>query len=118
MRSVPRCALFFPDHFLPVGACGGTLACSTCHVVVDAKSFAKLDPAEEEELDMLDLAFGLTDRSVVALPAECVCVCARARFPPCDRIAHRSRLGCQIVLRKELDGIICQLPEETSDARG
>ncbi len=47
------------------GACGGTLACSTCHVVVDEKSFAKLDPPEEEELDMLDLAFGLTDRYTI-----------------------------------------------------
>ncbi len=59
-------------------------------MVVDAKSFAKLDKPEEEELDMLDLAFGLTDRS---------------------------RLGCQITLTKKLDGIVCQLPEATSDIR-
>ncbi|MBL4692580.1 MAG: ferredoxin family 2Fe-2S iron-sulfur cluster binding protein, partial [Magnetovibrio sp.] len=58
------------------GACEGSLACSTCHVVVAEKWFAKLDEASEEEEDMLDLAFGLT---------------------------HTSRLGCQIKITEELD---------------
>ena len=43
------------------GACGGVVACSTCHVVVHPEFFKKLPKAEEEELDMLDLAFGLTE---------------------------------------------------------
>lgn len=45
------------------GACEGTLACSTCHLVFDPKEYEKLDldPPTEEELDMLDLAYGLTD---------------------------------------------------------
>eukprot|EP00039_Didymoeca_costata_P021522 m.344773 g.344773 ORF g.344773 m.344773 type:complete len:167 (-) comp25090_c0_seq1:19-519(-) len=73
------------------GACGGTLACSTCHLYIDENNFKKLPTPEEEEEDMLDLAFGL---------------------------AENSRLGCQCVLTKELDGITCTLPEETSDARG
>ena len=42
------------------GACEGSLACSTCHVIVDKDWFDKLDEATEEEEDMLDLAFGLT----------------------------------------------------------
>ena len=44
------------------GACDGTLACSTCHLVVDPEWFPKItDPLSEEEEDMLDLAYGLTD---------------------------------------------------------
>ena len=45
------------------GACEGTLACSTCHLIFDPERYEKLglDPPTEEELDMLDLAYGLTD---------------------------------------------------------
>eukprot|EP00803_Ostreobium_quekettii_P001649 evm.model.scf_49.12 EVM.evm.TU.scf_49.12 scf_49:125832-127822(-) len=44
------------------GACEGSLACSTCHVIVEDQSyFDKLEEPEEDEEDMLDLAFGLTD---------------------------------------------------------
>ena len=45
------------------GACEGTLACSTCHLVFDPEQYEKLnlEPPSEEELDMLDLAYGLTD---------------------------------------------------------
>ena len=38
------------------GACEGSMACSTCHVLVAARDFAKLPPASEEEEDLLDLA--------------------------------------------------------------
>lgn len=68
------------------GACGGSMSCSTCHVIVDPAWFAKLAAPEEEEEDMLDLAFGLT---------------------------RTSRLGCQIVITEELDGLIVTLPDET-----
>lgn len=68
------------------GACEGSLACSTCHVVVEDKWFDKLDEATEEEEDMLDLAFGLT---------------------------HTSRLGCQIKMSAELDGLEVTLPAGT-----
>lgn len=68
------------------GACEGSLACSTCHVIVDEKFYNKLDTPSEEEEDMLDLAFGLT---------------------------HTSRLGCQIILTQELDGIRVKLPAAT-----
>ncbi|KAJ1515006.1 hypothetical protein HMI55_004129 [Coelomomyces lativittatus] len=43
------------------GACEGSLACSTCHVVVDPKDYVKLSEPSDEENDMLDLAFGLTE---------------------------------------------------------
>ncbi len=68
------------------GACEGSLACSTCHVVVDKDYYKKLVEASEEEEDMLDLAFGLTPTS---------------------------RLGCQITLTEELDGIVLTVPGET-----
>ena len=68
------------------GACEGSLACSPCHVVVDKEWFDKLNEASEEEEDMLDLAFGLT---------------------------HTSRLGCQIKMSDELDGLKVTLPAAT-----
>lgn len=43
------------------GACEGSLACSTCHVVIaDQDFFDKIPEADDDENDMLDLAFGLT----------------------------------------------------------
>ena len=68
------------------GACEGSLACSTCHVIVDGDDFERLEEPTEDEEDMLDLAFGLT---------------------------RTSRLGCQIILNEELDGITVTLPQET-----
>jgi 2Fe-2S ferredoxin len=71
------------------GACEGSLACSTCHVIVEAEDFDRLsDPSEDEE-DMLDLAFGLT---------------------------ATSRLGCQIIMTEELDGLTVSLPGSTRNA--
>src|SRR5713101_6651597 len=51
------------NHVDVEGACEGSLACSTCHVVVEKDWFDKLAPASEDEEDMLDLAFGLTHTS-------------------------------------------------------
>ena len=62
------------------------MACSTCHLIVDMEWYDKLKPASEEEYDMLDLAYGLT---------------------------RTSRLGCQIILTKDLDGLVVRLPAET-----
>ncbi|HTJ90188.1 MAG TPA: ferredoxin family 2Fe-2S iron-sulfur cluster binding protein [Acidocella sp.] len=73
------------------GACEGSLACSTCHVIVDADWFAKLAKPTEDEEDMLDLAFGLE---------------------------KTSRLGCQIVMSEELDGLVVRLPAATRNAAG
>ena len=68
------------------GACEGSLACSTCHVVVDQEWYDLLKEPTEDEEDMLDLAFGLT---------------------------HTSRLGCQIIMTEELDGLTVRLPTGT-----
>ena len=68
------------------GACEGSLACSTCHVVIAPEWFPKLKAATEDEEDMLDLAFGLT---------------------------HTSRLGCQILMSDALDGLRVTLPSAT-----
>lgn len=65
------------------GACEGSLACSTCHVVVDDTWFDRLPEIKEDEEDMLDLAFGLT---------------------------KTSRLGCQIIITDDLDGLTLKLP--------
>lgn len=65
------------------GACEGSLACSTCHVVIAPEWFDRIAPPAEDEEDMLDMAFGLT---------------------------RTSRLGCQIIMKPELDGLTVHLP--------
>jgi 2Fe-2S ferredoxin len=73
------------------GACEGSLACSTCHVVVDGSWYGKLAKATEDEEDMLDLAFDLQETS---------------------------RLGCQIIMTDALDGLVVKLPAGTRNALG
>jgi ferredoxin, 2Fe-2S len=65
------------------GACEGSIACATCHVIVDAAYAGRLDHASAEEEEMLDLAVG---------------------------VQPTSRLGCQIVLTDDLDGLTVRLP--------
>jgi ferredoxin len=48
------------------GSCEGSMACSTCHVIVSAEDFARLPPASEEEDDLLDFAFHVTRTSRLA----------------------------------------------------
>ncbi|KAF7214837.1 adrenodoxin [Nothobranchius furzeri] len=72
------------------GACEGTLACSTCHLIFDEDVYKKLGPVTDEEMDMLDLAYGLTETS---------------------------RLGCQICLSKSLEGMVARVPESVTDIR-
>ena len=43
------------------GACGGELACSTCHLIMPEDIYANLPPKSDEEEDMLDLAFEVTE---------------------------------------------------------
>lgn len=68
------------------GACEGSLACCTCHVYVDNAFFNFLPEPKEEEEDMLDLA---------------------------PFLQENSRLGCQIILTKELEGFRLEIPKVT-----
>ncbi|PPE03592.1 2Fe-2S iron-sulfur cluster-binding protein [Holospora curviuscula] len=69
------------------GACGGACACATCHVIIqDETLFHLLPDASVQEEDMLDLAYD---------------------------VRRTSRLGCQVTLTKDLDGIRVLCPTET-----
>ncbi|XP_057334607.1 adrenodoxin-like protein 2, mitochondrial [Microplitis mediator] len=73
------------------GACEGTLTCSTCHLIFPKEVYDSLpEKPTDEELDMLDLAFDLCDTS---------------------------RLGCQVIMTKELDGLEVRVPTTINDAR-
>jgi 2Fe-2S ferredoxin len=67
-----------------VGECGGVMSCATCHVLVDPRWFDRLPPPQAAELDMLEFA---------------------------DDRAPNSRLGCQIKVRDEFDGMIVYVPK-------
>lgn len=71
------------------GACEGSLACSTCHIIVEPEWYDVLPDATEDEEDMLDLAFGLT---------------------------KTSRLGCQLIMSEEMDGLTVRLPAASNNA--
>ncbi|SPP77480.1 adrenodoxin-like protein 1, mitochondrial [Drosophila guanche] len=68
------------------GACEASLACTTCHVYVNYNFLEKLKDAEEKEDDLLDMA---------------------------PFLRENSRLGCQILLDKSMDGIELELPKAT-----
>jgi ferredoxin len=73
------------------GACEGVMACSTCHVIVEAEDFAKLPPASEEEEDLLDLAAHAT---------------------------RTSRLACQILLTEDLESLGVRIPAGATNWMG
>ena len=73
------------------GACEGVMACSTCHVIVEAEDFDKLPPASEEEEDLLDLAAHAT---------------------------RTSRLACQILLTEEMKSLSVRVPPEARNWMG
>lgn len=73
------------------GTCEGQMACSTCHLIIDADDFAKLPEPVEMEEDMLDLAVAVT---------------------------RTSRLSCQIFLREEWNSLTCRVPPESYDMQG
>ena len=67
------------------GACESSLACSTCHIIIkDKKYFNKIPEASEDELDMLDLAYDLSETS---------------------------RLGCQIQISEDINDIEIIIPD-------
>lgn len=73
------------------GACEGNMACSTCHLVVEEKFFDLLPAASEDEEEMLDLASGLK---------------------------RTSRLGCQVEVLVELDGMRLTVPKDSRNMMG
>lgn len=73
------------------GTCDGQMACSTCHVIVDAADFDRLPRASEDEEDMLDLAAAAT---------------------------RTSRLACQIILSEQLDALTVRIPGEFYNMQG
>lgn len=60
-RLLPLIPLAEQLRIACLGACEGSIACSTCHVVLGEEMFETLPEPSDEENDMLDLAFGLTD---------------------------------------------------------
>lgn len=68
------------------GACEASLACTTCHVYVKSNFCDKLPEPDEKEDDLLDMA---------------------------PFLRENSRLGCQIILKKELEGLELELPKAT-----
>eukprot|EP00560_Eucampia_antarctica_P002988 CAMPEP_0197831976 /NCGR_PEP_ID=MMETSP1437-20131217/12882_1 /TAXON_ID=49252 ORGANISM="Eucampia antarctica, Strain CCMP1452" /NCGR_SAMPLE_ID=MMETSP1437 /ASSEMBLY_ACC=CAM_ASM_001096 /LENGTH=169 /DNA_ID=CAMNT_0043435131 /DNA_START=114 /DNA_END=623 /DNA_ORIENTATION=+ len=74
------------NHIDLEGACEGVCACSTCHIIIPDNVFDSMPEACEEEEDMLDMAFGLT---------------------------ATSRLGCQMSVTEDMDGMTIQVPSAT-----
>ena len=68
------------------GACEGVCACSTCHLILPMDLYDSLPEPSEDEEDMLDMAFGLTETS---------------------------RLGCQITVTEEMEGVTLEMPKAT-----
>ena len=73
------------------GTCEGQMACSTCHVIVAPEDFDKLEPASEEEEDLLDLAASVT---------------------------RHSRLACQIWLKEEWETLTVRIPGSSRNMQG
>ena len=72
---------------LPVeGTCGGMALCSTCHVYVESPH--QLNGMTDDEEDMLDQAFFVEDNS---------------------------RLGCQLSIVDEMEGLILRLAPQSDD---
>ena len=68
------------------GACEGVCACSTCHLILSQALYDSLPEPSEDEEDMLDMAFGLQETS---------------------------RLGCQITVSEEMEGVVLEMPKAT-----
>jgi ferredoxin len=73
------------------GTCEGQMACSTCHVIVAPEDFPKLEPASEEEEDLLDLA---------------------------SHVTRHSRLACQIWVKEEWDTLTVRMPSGVHNMQG
>ncbi len=63
--------------------CGGACACATCHVHVDPEWYDRVGAPNETEADLLEFA---------------------------DNVTETSRLGCQVKVSDELDGLVVRIP--------
>ena len=61
------------------GDCGGVCSCATCHVHVAPEMMSKVGQPNDIEADMLELD---------------------------DNVSEHSRLGCQIQITEDLDGLV------------
>ena len=66
-----------------IGACDGNCACGSCHVYIDEETLKKIEPASENEENVLDIVFN---------------------------VQHNSRLACQVVVREEMNGAVITIP--------
>lgn len=66
-----------------IGACDGACACGTCHVLIDEETLSKIEPAKEDEENILDIVFG---------------------------IQHNSRLACQVIITEQMENAIITIP--------
>lgn len=83
---------YFCSHGITKGNLVGTLTCSTCHLIFPKNVYDSLpNQPTDEEMDMLDLAYDLTDTS---------------------------RLGCQVILTEDMDNLEVNVPATVNDARG
>ena len=67
-----------------IGACDGNCACGSCHVYIDDETLKRIEPANEDEENVLDVVFN---------------------------IKHNSRLACQVIVTNEMDGAVITIPE-------
>lgn len=68
-----------------VAECGGACSCATCHVLIDADWYKKIEGPADMEIEMLEFAMGFEEDA--------------------------SRLSCQIKISDELNGIVIRTPE-------
>ncbi|MEH6517113.1 MAG: 2Fe-2S iron-sulfur cluster-binding protein [Halioglobus sp.] len=68
-----------------IGECGGCCSCATCHIIIDDAWYEATGGPNDDEREMLE---------AVPIPAK------------------TSRLGCQITVSDELDGLVVRMPEE------
>lgn len=66
-----------------LGTCGGSRICGTCHLVVKPDDFMRVGAPNADEMEILEWVSGLTDTS---------------------------RLGCQIKVNPDLDGLEVTIP--------
>ena len=88
------------------GACGGACSCSTCRVIVEVMP-AQLGERADDEEDMLDSAVAAAQRQA----GDGADVDAIAE----EYLRERSRLACQLVMRKEDNGLAVRLPNDVTN---